>query len=399
MNKNKNKNKNNKNKERKKILLIFLALISFAFAILSPMDPALAASTYDAWQKYTGKDGKLTKETLDSHTFNDTVFSALEATGGRVNLETGEEERSGAIQFTTKMIAALYSAPPASGIYYAYNILHRIGAVPAYAQGTGFTGLQPIIRIWKAFRDVVYVLFTIIFIGIGIAIILRIKISPQAVITIENALPRLISALILVTFSYAIAGFMIDLMYVLMALTIVTLKPLIPGNLAGHLGDIKSLVNYGFFSLVPPFTTMIGKGTLLFSFIGGLLGALGGAVVGGVVGSAIPIPIVGNIIGGIVGAAVGIPIGVAVVILIFCVIALFAFIKLFISLVKGYIKIILSIILSPFQIAMGALPIGIKGFGFGAWLKGIITELLVFVAVLAVALLGIIIGSSALENN
>ena len=43
----------------------------------------------------------------------------------------------------------------------------------------------------------------------------RQRISPQAVMTIQAALPKVIIALIMVTFSYAIAGFMIDISYVL----------------------------------------------------------------------------------------------------------------------------------------------------------------------------------------
>ena len=42
--------------------------------------------------------------------------------------------------------------------------------------------------------------------------------SPQTIVTIQSALPKIVVTLILVTFSYAIAGFMVDLVYVVMGL-------------------------------------------------------------------------------------------------------------------------------------------------------------------------------------
>jgi len=46
-------------------------------------------------------------------------------------------------------------------------------------------------------------------------IMFRIKINPQTAITIQLALPKLIITLLLITFSYAIAGFMIDIFYLI----------------------------------------------------------------------------------------------------------------------------------------------------------------------------------------
>jgi len=49
-------------------------------------------------------------------------------------------------------------------------------------------------------------------------IMFRVRISPQTVITVQSALPKIIFTLILITFSYAIAGFLIDLMYVVIGI-------------------------------------------------------------------------------------------------------------------------------------------------------------------------------------
>jgi len=54
-------------------------------------------------------------------------------------------------------------------------------------------------------------------------IMLRVKISPQAVVTVQSAIPKLITTLILVTFSYAIAGLVIDLCNLVEALVVALL--------------------------------------------------------------------------------------------------------------------------------------------------------------------------------
>ena len=40
-------------------------------------------------------------------------------------------------------------------------------------QGIGFEGLSPLLNIWKAFRDIAYLLFVLVFIILGVAIMLE----------------------------------------------------------------------------------------------------------------------------------------------------------------------------------------------------------------------------------
>ena len=54
-------------------------------------------------------------------------------------------------------------------------------------------------------------------------VMFRANISPQAVATVQDSLPRIVIALVLVTFSYAIVGLMIDLMFVILNIIINTL--------------------------------------------------------------------------------------------------------------------------------------------------------------------------------
>ncbi len=126
------------------------------------------------------------------------------------------ENGGGAIGVVNNMIAMLYTPPIHTSDYIAY-LGQNFGIVkPAYAanQGGGFGGLFPLIGLWSTFRNIVYLLFVIVFIIIGVAIMLRIHIDPRTVMTIENQIPKIIVGLLMVTFSFAIAGFLIDMMYV-----------------------------------------------------------------------------------------------------------------------------------------------------------------------------------------
>lgn len=125
-----------------------------------------------------------------------------------------------------KLVALPYSNPPASGVAWLSSGLANAGFLPkAYAaEGVGFAALKPFIKIWTVFRNLTFILIVLIMISIGFMIMFRMKINPQTVISIENSLPKIAIALLLITFSYAIAGFLIDIMYVLILVVISTLS-------------------------------------------------------------------------------------------------------------------------------------------------------------------------------
>lgn len=115
-----------------------------------------------------------------------------------------------------------YTNPPASGVDAVYTSLASAGIVPKAlaAEGIGFSKLQAFRGIWVIFRNLAFGILVIFMVAVGFMIMFRMKISAQTVISVENSLPRVVIALILITFSYAIAGFLIDIMYLLMALSI-----------------------------------------------------------------------------------------------------------------------------------------------------------------------------------
>lgn len=128
--------------------------------------------------------------------------------------------------FVSNMVAVPFANPPASGAYYVYDSFKNAGFIPrAYAaEGVGFASLKPFSEIWKVFRNVTYLILVVILISIGFMIMFRMKLNPQTVISIENSLPKIVISLILITFSFAIAGFLIDMMYILIALSISVLS-------------------------------------------------------------------------------------------------------------------------------------------------------------------------------
>src|SRR3990172_488795 len=148
-------------------------------------------------------------------------LGADQATGKIGFLPSPQE--GGAIGFMGNMITMLYT-PPLHTADYFQNLAQNFGitkhafAAPP-AGGTGFQSLTPLIGIWAAFRNIVYLLLVIVFVVIGLAIMLRVKIDPRTVMTIQNQIPKIIVGILAVTFSFAIAGFLIDMMWVLIYLS------------------------------------------------------------------------------------------------------------------------------------------------------------------------------------
>ncbi|MBI3070324.1 MAG: hypothetical protein HYY87_03410, partial [Candidatus Levybacteria bacterium] len=289
---------------------------------------------------------------------------------GFVDSSTGSGQAGGAIGLMGNLIALTYTPPLRTGDYFSYLAQNFGIAKPAYAQaqGIGFKGLEPLMGLWIAFRNIVYLAFVLVFVVIGVAIMLRVKIDPRTVMTIENQIPKIIVGLLLVTFSFAIAGFLIDAMWVSIYLLINVIlgvnpkiaadisaitqstDPLAAANIAGgsggNLGGLGAIVGAasdaisGMVSKL--FDNPVGRG--LIGFIGGIVGA----VFGGKVASAFDsIPLVGSIIGFLAGAAIGATITTqladfitkTIALLIIAIALLWALIRLWFELIKAYIFI------------------------------------------------------------
>ncbi len=127
----------------------------------------------------------------------------------------GSPKIGGIVGASTNLISALYT-PTISTSQYTDYLAQNFGIVkPAYAQefGYGFQGLNPLLTLWTAIRNMAYFLLMVAFVIIGLGIMLRIEMSPRTIMTIQNQIPRIIVCIILVTFSYGIAGLLIDTMW------------------------------------------------------------------------------------------------------------------------------------------------------------------------------------------
>lgn len=79
---------------------------------------------------------------------------------------------------------------------------------------SGYTYLKESLKLdklWGQSRNIAYLFFVIAMITIGFMIMFRNKIGGQMMVTVGNSIPQLIICLVLVTFSFAIAGIMLDL--------------------------------------------------------------------------------------------------------------------------------------------------------------------------------------------
>jgi len=274
--------------------------------------------------------------------------------------ETSEAKNAALVPGLSKAIAYMYSNPPATTEQYVAYALDSAGfniAQPAYAQavgGLGFNSLLPILSTWIKLRNLAYLFFVIMFVAIGFMIMFRQKIGSQAVITVQQAIPQIIISMLAVTFSFAIAGLLIDLMYVSMYLLLFvfgenTSNRFFTGNpfsigaelIAGGnaLGDVYDVIS---------------------EFIEALFGDL---------------PLVSDFfgfIGGITGAAV------------FAVAMAIGMFRLFFELLQTYVSIIISIVTAPIALMLGAVP---GKSHFKTWVMGLVGNLAAFPTVLFVLLL------------
>lgn len=134
------------------------------------------------------------------------------------------KENPNVMSFVSGISTALLEQRPVSGINYVGEkiyALQNIGSVyaqqeqerePSYYNpgGTGYTLLRPIQSFWGWSVNVVYGFMILIIIGIAFAIMFRQKLSGGTEVRIQNAIPSIALALILVPLSYPISGLFID---------------------------------------------------------------------------------------------------------------------------------------------------------------------------------------------
>jgi hypothetical protein len=338
----------------------------------------------------------------------------------------------------TSAITLPYQSPPASFAYWFKDGLENAGFVPkSYAaEGIGFSSIKGYRSIWSIFRNLSYLILVVVIVAIGFMIMFRMKINPQTVVSVENALPRIVTTLIYITFSFAIAGFLIDLMYVMIAVVISVLSQLNigslrPENIQMHINEYM-MAGFGgiwpydkvylegsgpvgagaklagstlgpafstgsaFFNVLPdviklPFKTiitfavgnMITKGLLtdnLNNFFKALTNiSAAGFSIGNIpllLGVIIQIAVFYIISGYVPGLILGLLILLSILKLLF---------DIFVLILSSYITIILLVIFSPIYLLMEAIP---GRDTFKNWWMSLLGELLTFPLIILFTLTG-----------
>lgn len=337
---------------------------------IDPIDPSLGCLTVNPETRKLG----LTKPTFDAN---------------------GNQQLGGMLGTTTDLIAFTYQPVVTTGAYTDY-LAGNFGIVKkAYAQtGYGFEGLRPILKLWTVVRDIAYVLLTLAFIFIGIGVMLRIKIDPRTVMTIQNQIPKVIIGIILITLSYAIAAVLIDLMWVTTYAGVNLLSDHAVQNGIGTGGNEtlaqkanKSIINNplsftnqlfetpkpGVFHITQDVSNNVGE--MLRQIVKDLLGVDNGDSCFGGLGSILP---GGKKLVDFSACAAGLlaflaSITLKLVILVVLMVTLF---KIWFNLLKAYIYTILYVIIAPVMIVFGLLPS--KPMGFENWLRRLFVNIAVF---------------------
>ncbi len=279
------------------------------------------------------------------------------------------EINQGLIPKLGQVIQKTITTKPASSTeYIAYvsrnlkdkNIINNVYA--AETGGFGFNALSPILPLWRAFRNIAYMLFAVAFVLYGIMIMFRVNIDSKTAATFQLAIPKLVTTLLMITFSYAIVGLLVDISTVMGGILIDTLRvggllddtftnhvliKTVSGNLFGSVGSF--LVNFFSSLIVSPF--------IIFNLL-----------IGGIMGAALStVGIMASLITGL---------GIIFTVIIFLAVG-FSYIKLIIKLFQSYFTVIISLIFSPIILLGNVFP-GSKAFS--GWIMNLVGNLAVFPA-------------------
>lgn len=302
--------------------------------------------------------------------------------------------------------AALYPLMnmPASAVKSIPQTLARSGIVPdAQAAGFGDQVISPFRDIWLQVRNVSYLLIVVVILIEAFALMFRSQANSKDSITIETYLPKIIVTMIMVQLSFAFAGALIDIMYLVSMSIFLILSPLmnikIPystflsdylfgtpidlaqmmfrGLLGSGTGSINDWAVWKIFFTIPKdlifmFGRVIGLLTMgiVDMYLLNMLVSVGGVTVIAWLATSAPYLLV--LFG--VGAPL---LGPYIILgLLLFVAVLYVFWRVFMVMVKSYFMILLLTIFSPVFMILDLLPN--SSFGVKKWVKSFVSELVVF---------------------
>ena len=305
-------------------------------------------------------------------------FVAYSACASTVLVETGllADSKTNNIAENETLVQAVFKERPISAISYVKDVGRNLKIVPeanAQTAGFGFSALNPILDLWKAARNICYALLVLVIIVMSFMIMFKVKINPQTIITVQSAIPKVVIAMILITFSYAIAGLLVDLMYVVFGLLGLALSS-INSNLGASPVTFFNLMTKG-----QPFGGDINLGVWGLFLVYLIYFVISVAIV--LIGS---LGLVTFAAAGLIATIVGVatagimPLITIVLIAIVFIIMLIAMIRTVWALIKTTASVLLLTVAAPFQILLGTV---VTGLGFTSWFKSFIASLATFVTI------------------
>jgi hypothetical protein len=286
----------------------------------------------------------------------------------------------GAMGVGASLMGDLYANPTASGVGYFAYLYNKSGLAgktyaatnnPQYSGPVyGFSFLSPIYPIWAVARNLAYIFLLLIIVVTGILIIIGGKVGGQVPITFMSALPNIIAAIFLITFSYAIGGFMIDLMNIILGFIFAAFS-----TLNGQLSPLSN-------GQANSFPSAFSSRSYVYSVFGNVSSTGTVDTLKGTSGVLTQIQnqnghILATIFAAIGKFITGNSASQDIIVFIVSVILLFTLFKIIIKLLKGYIIFLFLPVVSPFLFLIGAIPGQSKYIG--TFFKGMLKAVAIFV--------------------
>jgi len=362
------------------------------------VDGSSGANSWYSTEMYSArKEGSVSQRPYVASVFDTPIYRLIEFLFGAIETITvplgisqkdpgyvQEINQKSAIAGANNIIVAIYANPAASTSLAIRDFGESLGFLPkqTYAQGVGFSGLAPLLPIWKAFRNIAYLLLAVVMIVIGFMVMLRKKIDPKTVVTVQNALPQIVITLLLITFSYAIVGVLIDIMYIVLVMGM----SLLVNSSAGSLGQdtVSKYLSNGAWTLLGG---MFWGGMSSFDDVVRIINPLGLAGTSADTAASLLLKAGGSLVLSPLLAGMGI-----LILLLLGIFLLIGYIRILMMLVMAYINILISIIFGPLQLLAGAFP---GSNSFASWFLNIIANLVIF----PVTAIMILIGTILTRNN
>ena len=199
----------------KRYLLGILALFLMLFGLAAPARAWTLGELWDTVTCPADIDCTLRAAAVASQNF---LFKAgvgkdfEELTDGDIEAMINGKWNTGLASGVSEIGKLAYGSPPLPRFadYIRYELSDNLLNTPSYAVTFGEAALNPVVDFWRGMRNIAYALFMVVMVVIGFMIILRREISPRVVVTFTNALPRIVTGLVLITFSFPLIALAVD---------------------------------------------------------------------------------------------------------------------------------------------------------------------------------------------